>query len=53
MTSDSGDWVSVNIEVATDELCSVYGCDRCPGFLKTEDGQIVLCDHECHATVDA
>jgi hypothetical protein len=35
--SDSGEWVSVNIEVATDDLCSVYGCSACPGFVKTED----------------
>ena len=42
--SDSGEWESVNIEVATDDLCSVYGCTACPGFLKTEDGQFVFCD---------
>jgi hypothetical protein len=51
--SDSGEWESVNIEVTTDDLCSVYGCNACPGFVKTEDGQFVFCDHECHAAVDA
>jgi hypothetical protein len=38
--SDSGEWISVNIEVVTDDLCSVYGCNGCPGFVKTEDGQL-------------
>jgi hypothetical protein len=51
--SDSGEWVSVNIKVLTDDLCSVYGCTACPWLPEDGDGQFVFCDHECHATVDA
>jgi hypothetical protein len=38
----------VEIEVLTDELCSMYGCDRCPGHVASVDGTPVFCDHDCH-----
>jgi hypothetical protein len=40
--------IAVDIEVATDDLCSVYGCDFCPGFAKSDNGEYVFCVHECH-----
>ena len=49
--SDSG-WIDVNIEVATDDLCSVYGCDRCPGFVKSADGEFLFCIHDCHSAIE-
>jgi hypothetical protein len=41
-------WIDVDIEVATDDLCSVYGCDHCPGFVKSADGEFLFCIHDCH-----
>jgi hypothetical protein len=36
------------VEVLTEDLCAVYGCDRCPGSVKGEDGTPVFCTHDCH-----
>jgi hypothetical protein len=36
----------VEIEVLTDDLCSIYGCDRCPGHVVSADGTPVFCDRE-------
>jgi hypothetical protein len=44
--------IAVDIEVATDDLCSVYGCDRCPGFVKSVEGEYVFCVHDCHEASD-
>jgi len=46
--SDYGKLLAGYFEVATDDLCSVYGCDRCPGFVKSADGDFVFCVHDCH-----
>ena len=44
--------IAVDIEVATDDLCSVYGCDRCPGFARSDGGEYVFCVHDCHEASD-
>jgi hypothetical protein len=36
------------IEVVTEDLCAVYGFDRCPGWLKDSFGTPIFCTHECH-----
>jgi hypothetical protein len=39
------------VNIAGDDLCSVYGCDRCPGFVKSAYGGLgglVFCSHDCH-----
>lgn len=38
----------VEIDVITEDLCEMYGCDRCPGIVTTEAGLPILCVHECH-----
>jgi hypothetical protein len=34
--------------VVITDLCEVYGCDLCPGWVKNEDNIPVFCEHECH-----
>jgi hypothetical protein len=41
-----------DIEVITEDLCAMYGCERCPGHVTSDDGTPVFCTHECHR-VDA
>jgi hypothetical protein len=36
------------IEVVAEDMCAVYGCNRCPGWVKAGDGTPVFCTHECH-----
>jgi len=36
------------IEVITENLCAIYGCDLCPCWLRTKYGTTVVCKHECH-----
>jgi hypothetical protein len=36
------------IEVVAEDLCAIYGCERCPGCLKDSYGTPVFCTHECH-----
>jgi hypothetical protein len=48
MSDKSVKRIPVDFEVATDDLCSVYGCDHCPGFLGTEEGEFVFCVHDCY-----
>jgi len=35
-------------ETLTEDLCAVYGSDRCPGWVKSDDGTPVFCTQECH-----
>jgi hypothetical protein len=54
-------------EVLTGDLCSIYGCDTCPGYARVRDlpaGRMrsgeapadpdatVLCSHSCHRISD-
>lgn len=36
------------VDVLSEDLCAIYGCDRCPRWVKSEDGTPVFCTHECH-----
>lgn len=36
------------VDVVTEDLCVIYGCELCPHFLKSENGTPVFCTHECH-----
>jgi len=36
------------IEVLTEDLCAVYGCERCPGWVKDSYGTPVFCTHDCN-----
>ena len=38
------------IDVVTENLCVIYGCELCPHFLTSEDGTPVYCTHDCHRT---
>lgn len=34
--------------VLAQDLCSVYDCERCLGWVTSADGTHVGCTHECH-----
>lgn len=36
------------VKALTEDLCAVYGADRCPGWVKSDDGTPVFCTQECH-----
>jgi hypothetical protein len=35
------------VNAITEDLCSVYGCHRCPGSLKADDSVVLICTHKC------
>jgi hypothetical protein len=45
---ENPDFETVEIDVVTEDLCEVYGCDNCPGIVTTENAIPVLCIHACH-----
>ena len=55
-------WKAMEDSILTTDLCSVFGCDRCPGHARVRDLPVrmpdgdtppdpdatVLCSHHCH-----
>lgn len=43
----------VDLDIEVSNLCSVYGCEDCPGCQNSSEEALIFCSHGCHPEIQA